>query len=521
MNKKVPNKTSKEPKKDAVEKLSKELPTGNQKEAVKHAQDIIDIVREPFLVLDDTLNVVNANDAFYKMYKVSKSDTEGNLVYKLGNKQWDIPELRKILEEVLPKKEVLKNLEVTHDFPDIGKKTMLLNARKIAKIELILLSIEDITAQKQAEEAKEREVKHFRALIENSEDAIALVDAKGKVLYGSPSTVKVLGYTSVELQKLSNPFELVPPDERKPVTTLFEKILKKPGSIGHTTHRIKHKNGSFIWMECVLTNQLTDPNVCAVVINYRDVNTKRQLEIQKDEFIGIASHELKTPVTSIKGYTQVLKNRFGKEGNIKAVELLSRMDGQINKLTSLIADLLDSNKIEGGKLQFHEGYFDFNELTTEIVEEMQLTSTKHTIIKKLATTKTISGDRDRIGQVITNLLSNAIKYSPHSDKIIITTSEDKENITLCAQDFGVGVPKEKQYKVFDRFFRVGGKERDTFAGLGLGLYIAGEIIKRHSGRIWVESDGKKGSTFSFSLPIKKGVRKKQTNTLVEEELKHE
>ncbi len=397
---------------------------------------------------------------------------------------------------------------------------MLLNARQIANSELILLSIEDITAQSQAEEAKEREVKHFRALIENSEDAIALVNAAGKVIYGSPSTVRVLGYTSEELQKLPNPFELVPPDERKPVTTLFEKILKKPGSSGHTTHRMKHKNGSFIWVESVLTNLLTDPNVCAVVINYRDVNKKRELEIQKDEFIGIASHELKTPVTSIKGYTQVLQNRFGKDGNIKAVELLSRMDGQINKLSSLIADLLDSTKIEGGKLQFHEGYFDFNKLTTEIVEEMQLTSTKHTIIKKLATTKTIYGDRDRIGQVIINLLANAIKYSPHSNKIIVTTSEDKENITLCVQDFGVGVPKEKQDKVFDRFFRVSGKKRDTFAGLGLGLYIAAEIIKRHSGRIWVESGRKKGSTFCFSLPIKKGLWKKQTNSLVEEELKH-
>ncbi|MGI8419326.1 MAG: PAS domain-containing sensor histidine kinase, partial [Candidatus Levyibacteriota bacterium] len=508
------------PQKNADKKVTKEL-RNNQDDAVKHAQDIIGIVREPFLVLDGKLNVVNANDAFYKMYKVSKKDTEGTLVYRLGNQQWDIPELRKILEEVLPKKERLTDLEVTHDFPDIGKKTMLLNARKIAGIELILLSLEDITTQRRVEEARERSEKRFRAMIEKSDDAIALVDAKGKVLYASPSTVKVLGYTPEELQKLNNPFELVPPDERKPVTTLFEQVLKKRGSSGHTTHRIKHKGGSFIWLESVMTNLLFDPNVYAVVINYRDINKRRELEIQKDEFIGIASHELKTPVTSIKGYTQVLQNRFQKDGNIKAVELLSRMDGQINKLTSLIADLLDSTKIEGGKLQFHEGYFDFNELTTDIIEEMQLTSLKHTLIKKLATTKTISGDRDRIGQVITNLLSNAIKYSPHSNKIIVTTSEDKGNITLCVQDFGVGVPKEKQDKVFDRFFRVGGKKRDSFAGLGLGLYIAAEIIKRHNGRIWVESDGKKGTTFCFSLPIKKGLRKKHTNTLVEEELKHE
>jgi len=521
MNKKITKEALEVPQKSGDKKLTKELRSNNQVDAVKHAQDIIAIVREPFLVLDSSLHVVTANPSFYKMYKALKKDTEGTLVYKLGNHQWDIPELRKILEEVLPKKKELTDLEVTHDFPVIGQKTMLLNARKIAGIELILLSIEDITTQKQLEESKERSEKRFRAMIEKSDDAIALVNADGKVLYASPSTVRVMGYTPEEMQKLNNPFELVPPDERKPVTTLFEQVLKKRGSSGHTTHRIKHKNGSFIWLESVMTNLLFDPNVYAVVINYRDINKRRELEIQKDEFIGIASHELKTPVTSIKGYTQVLQNRFQKEGNIKAVELLARMDGQVNKLTSLIGDLLDSTKIEGGKLQFHEGYFDFSELVIDIIDEMQQTTTKHTLIKKLAPTKTVYGDRDRIGQVITNFISNAIKYSPHSKKIVITTLGDKESVTLRVQDFGVGVPKEKQKKVFDRFFRVSGLNQDTYAGLGLGLYIAGEIVKRHSGRIWVESSGKKGSTFCFSLPIKKGMRKKQTNTLVEEEIKHE
>lgn len=124
-------------------------------------------------------------------------------------------------------------------------------------------------------------------------------------------------------------------------------------------------------------------------------------------------------------------------------------------------------------------------------------------MKKLGRTKSIYADKERIGQVLINLITNAIKYSPHSNKIIVTTTSDKEKITLCVEDFGVGIPKEKQGKVFEQFFRVSGPTQNTFPGLGLGLYISSEIIKREGGRIWVESAEGKGSTFCFSLPLKK------------------
>ncbi len=153
---------------------------------------------------------------------------------------------------------------------------------------------------------------------------------------------------------------------------------------------------------------------------------------------------------------------------------------------------------------------------------MQQTTTKHKLKATYAPTKTINGDRDRIGQVITNFISNAIKYSPHSKDIIITTLSDKLNVTLSVQDFGQGIAKDKLEKVFERFFRVSGKNQDTFAGLGLGLFIASEIVKRQGGRIWVESKVGQGTTFYFSIPITKSkLINQQTNTLVEEEIKHE
>jgi len=246
-----------------------------------------------------------------------------------------------------------------------------------------------------------------------------------------------------------------------------------------------------------------------ILLAMEDITERRELEQQKDEFISIASHELKTPITSVKAYTQILGQRFRKADDTKSVELIEKMDSQLDKLTSLIGDLLDITKIEAGRIQFHESYFDFNMLVEETVEELQRTTEKHHISKELQPGVTIYGDHDRLGQVLTNFITNAIKYSPHTDKIIVSTAVDKDNVTLCVQDFGIGLSQKDQSKVFERFYRVGGSDQNTYPGLGLGLYIASEIIKRHKGRVWVESEETKGSTFYFSLPVSKQKPKRQ------------
>ncbi len=345
-----------------------------------YADAIIRTVRGPLLVLNKDLRIISANEAFYNAFKVAPNDTENRLLYDLGNRQWNIPKLRILLEEILPEKNTIEDFVVEHDFKDIGQKTMLLNARTLRqgpdKTSLILLAIEDITE-------------------------------------------------------------------------------------------------------------------------------RQQLEQQKDEFVSIASHELKTPITSVKAYTQILGQRFRKAKDMKSVELIEKMDSQLDKLTDLIGDLLDVTKIEAGRIQFHESHFDFNDLVEETVEELQRTTEKHQIKQELQPSRMVYGDRDRLGQVLINFLTNAIKYSPHANKIIVSTLVDKDNVTLRVQDFGVGLSLEDQAKVFDRFYRVGGSDQATYPGLGLGLYIASDIIKRHKGRVWVESLKAKGSTFCFSLPMTK------------------
>jgi len=478
------------------------LSINSLEDALKYAQDIIDTVREPFLVLDDKFRVVTANPSFYKAFEVSQKKTEGVSIYKLGNGQWNIPKLKTLLENVLPKKREFKGLEVEHDFPSIGKRVMLLNARQINHAQLILLAVEDVTKEKRHEAQRESSENRFRSLIEKSADAIALVNAKGRVSYASPSTESIIGYTQQEFKKLSNPFKLVPKDERKIITKIFEDLLKRPGTHAHAVYRIKHKKGYLIWIESIMTNLISDPDVGAVIINYRDVSKRKELESQKDDFIGIASHELRTPVTSLKAYTQILQGQFKKYGDATANQNLVKMDAQLNKLNALIGNLLDVTKIERGKIVFNKERFDFNDLIRNTINETQFTTSKHKIYLRGVVKKRVFGDRERIGLVLANLLTNAIKYSPQAERIIVRVSAKGEMATVEVQDFGIGIPNENLIKVFDRFFRVQGDKADTYPGLGLGLYISAEIVRRHGGKMRVKSHLGQGSKFRFSIPFK-------------------
>lgn len=235
------------------------------------------------------------------------------------------------------------------------------------------------------------------------------------------------------------------------------------------------------------------------------VNNQMEIEKllkQKDEFLGVASHELKTPVTSIKAYAQILQHRFTELQDASSVQLVEKMDGQIDRLTALISDLLDVTRMESGRLMLKKELFDFNQLVYEVVEQMEKTSESHALKTQLATDMMLYGDRDRLGQVITNFLSNAMKYSPqHQDIYIRSKRSDQNELVFEVQDFGLGLSEEHKMKVFERFYRVNESGLETYPGLGLGLYISADIIERHQGKVWVESKPGEGSSFYFSVPL--------------------
>ncbi len=219
---------------------------------------------------------------------------------------------------------------------------------------------------------------------------------------------------------------------------------------------------------------------------------------KKDEFIGIASHELKTPLTTIKGYAELLRQIEDREPHKIYAE---RTVMGVEKLERLIKDLLDVSKIQSGQLKLTMQDFNIDKLIDDTIASVQIVSETHKITREDSLgNEVIAGDQQRIEQVITNLLSNAIKYSPGQNKVVVNTRKTDKDLIIKIRDYGLGIPKDEQSNIFERFYRT--KDISfTITGFGLGLYICRDIIRRHNGKIWVESEDR-GSAFYFSLPLK-------------------
>lgn len=223
---------------------------------------------------------------------------------------------------------------------------------------------------------------------------------------------------------------------------------------------------------------------------------------RNDEFLAIASHELKTPLTSMKGYVEVMERRFKRTSDKGMLTYIDKMDDQLNKIIGLVRDLLDISRIQSGQMQFNQEMVSIEALVEKAVEEVQALSRKHQIEVVGNQRVLVCGDRIRLSQLLVNLLSNAIKYSPEADKVVVTIKSARDRVVVEIQDFGIGISLTERQKVFEPYFRGRAQQReDVPGGLGMGLYICNEIIRRHNGRLWFESVPGEGSTFSFLLPL--------------------
>jgi signal transduction histidine kinase len=297
------------------------------------------------------------------------------------------------------------------------------------------------------------------------------------------------------------------PDDYSKCAEVFEEAFmeRKKYSL---EYRFKRADGEYRWLTETATPMYSAKGRFEGYIGTCiDIHEMKMHEQRKDDFIKMASHELKTPVTSIKGYVQLLLAMFDDQSTNKreiapqAMQTsLSTIDRQIAKLNRLMSELLDLSRIDSDRLELNMQKFDVDKLVTETVKDIQQT-TKHSIhINNHSGCRTF-GDKDRIGQVLLNMLTNAIKYSPHINSIEVSIFQpDQDSVAVSVTDHGIGIDKKDQEKIFERFYRVEGKSELTYPGFGIGLFIASEIIHRHNGTIAVQSEKGKGSVFTFTLP---------------------
>jgi PAS domain S-box-containing protein len=237
-----------------------------------------------------------------------------------------------------------------------------------------------------------------------------------------------------------------------------------------------------------------------ILLAIEDITDRREIERRKDDFLSIASHELKTPLTTIKGYVQALEKMVPEDSSEKFKLVLHKASIHVNKLNDLIAELLDVSRIQTGNIELHKEELDFDQTVFETVEGIQSATKTHQIQIHGKSGSKILADESHVIQVLNNLISNAIKYAPDSKEILVYISLVSEYVKVSVTDYGMGIKLEDQKRLFERFFRVG-EIQQRFPGMGIGLYICDQIIKNHGGTLWVESERGKGSTFSFTLPI--------------------
>jgi two-component system, OmpR family, phosphate regulon sensor histidine kinase PhoR len=363
----------------------------------------------------------------------------------------------------------------------------------------IVGNFRDITERKRTEEALQEEGQRFRMIWEAASDAMALSDAQGRVLAANAAFYQLYGYKPEEV--LGNTFAIIFSKEQQAWAETQYKIVFE-GERGNVPieSSIQRADGTQRIVETSYDFLVHDGKRIAMISIIRDITERKELESRRDDFISMASHELKTPLTSLKGFSQLLKKRLKKQELTEPLWYLTKMETQIEKLTNLIAELLDISKSHAGKLEYREEVIDIDALVRELVENLQPTSSSHTIRITGTSQKKVVGDKDRLEQVFTNLITNAIKYSPEAANVAIQISSTQNTVIISVQDDGIGIPQEHQEKIFERFYRVINDKDTTFTGFGMGLYIVHEIVQRHKGKIWVESTEGAGSTFYVSLP---------------------
>ena len=496
-----------------------------------YAQDIVDTVREPLLMLDTTLRVRSANRAFYQTFQVSLEETENRLIYELGNGQWDIPVLRTLLEDIVPLSSVFNDFEWEHDFPVIGRRVMLLNARKLQAGhhgELLVLAMEDVTERRRSEAELKAIETYAQNIVDTVREPLLILDTTLRVRSGNRAFYQTF---QVSLEETENRliYELGNGQWDIPaLRTLLEDIV--PTSSVFNDFQLEHDFPT-IGRRVMLLNARklqAGHHGELLVLAMEDVTERRRAEEEvakakeaaetanktKSLFLANMSHELRTPLNAILGYSEMLQEEVVERQLLGEFGTdLEKINGAGKHLLTLINDILDLSKIEAGKMELFLESFDLSEMIDEVASTIRpmVEKTGNTLhIQRAPDLGAMRADQIKVRQALFNLLSNAVKFT-HEGNISLEAGrqnmDGSEWIMFRVTDSGMGLSPEQIVKLFQDFTQADASTTRKFGGTGLGLALTRRFCQMMGGDVTVHSVSGVGSVFTIKLPALVGESK--------------
>jgi signal transduction histidine kinase/CheY-like chemotaxis protein len=487
------------------------------------AQDVFDTVREPLLILDASLRVRSANSAFYRTFDVNTSETEGLHIYELGNGQWGRPELRTLLDAVLPHSATFNDFLLDHDFPKIGRRVILLNGRKLHS-EQILLAMEDVTDRRRSVNLLEQIENYAQDVVDTVREPLLILDSSLRVHSANRAFYQTFHVSSSETEnrliyELGNGQWDIPD-----LRTLLEDIV--PTSSVFNDFELEH-DFPVIGRRVMLLNARKlrqGSHAELLVLAMEDVTERRRAEGEvakakeaaetanrtKSLFLANMSHELRTPLNAILGFSEMLQEEAIDRDLQDFAADLQKISTSGRHLLGLINDILDLSKIEAGKMELHLEVFDIASLIAEVASTLELQVQKNGNSLELTCSPsvgTMRADLSKVRQVLINLVSNAAKFT-HEGHIRVEAErqsmDGSEWIVFRVADTGIGLSPDQIVRLFQSFTQADASTTRKFGGTGLGLALTRRFCQMMSGDVTVQSTPDVGSVFTIKLPASIG-----------------
>ena len=494
---------------EEMQSVNEELHTINADYQVKNKEliEINDDLNNYFrsnvngqLFIDNNMRLMKFSPGTVKQINLQESDIGRPLSNISTNIKFETisDDIRQVLSEGIV---ITKEIE-TNDGKWYQVMTMPYIQRADNKRNGAIITFNDISELKSIQKELDLSNKMLGMAIDSAEMGTWSINVNTSEFTPSPRLKEIFGFHNDEEMSYNAAVAQIESGYRAKVTDAVEENINGGVKYDVEYPLRGYHDGELRWVRAVgklSRDHENKPGYFTGVVN--DITVRKQDEIRKNDFIALVSHELKSPLTSLQASIQLVTTRVKNTEDGKSVLFLEKANNQIKKMTALINGFLNVSSFEAGKIYLNVEAFMIDDLLEEIVDDVLMTNTNHNIILKPGPSLLIHGDRDKIGQVANNFINNAIKYSPKGTTIALACKSSKDLVEVSIKDEGVGIEPADQVKLFDRFYRVDNALTKTTSGFGLGLYLSAEIIRKHGGEVWVESEPGKGSTFFFNLPV--------------------